>query len=479
MGFSWINFIRVALVYMSVALLAPGAKANENTIEFDPSLAGQLVPKDETGIEVQKEYLDILFNGNLKQTSFLANMVGGGGGAVRVEVTARYYLHNTSWIPCELNLAFPIVRTGPEDKVEWVRTALASFSNNKIPEELRRGVNSRVSVDGWTIKHDYVSFERLFEKERARWAAGVRAWLKQHPELLAELEGTVPQIDNNAEQRLSRVLLRQNINWDLYMRIVWAIFPAPGDRAKCNLLKAMAQTQALYHRTIDDWDLDFLSFVYANLYPKEEDGVAKFLKLWGVEDQFLNGMKNRMQPNDYLTHLTSHSDVAATNHRIDFLNYHVKFWPRESHVVEVHYSHLMNAAIYPNEENRQGIGPANLQHFQYILRTSPKWKAFGPIYLTLSAQSDPKSNNPPIQPHTLIIPKGSEVHQNLHVAMSGAWRLEGQLIWAGPASMKEGSFTKEKVTTSYFWFFAKAGLTICLAGGVGVYYLRRRKRLLV
>jgi len=56
----WLQCFWVCVV---LVLFAPfGSRGNEVTVEYDPSVAGQLVPRTETAIEVVKENIDIRFS---------------------------------------------------------------------------------------------------------------------------------------------------------------------------------------------------------------------------------------------------------------------------------------------------------------------------------------------------------------------------------------------------------------------------------
>ena len=444
-------------------LVAPPVRPNAVTIEFDPSLAGQLVPRHETHIEVEREDLTIHFEEYPTSFTQVASIVGGPvDSPVRVFVTARYHLRNPTFSSHRLQLAFPIVRTGPEQHVEWIRGWIGDIDNRSLKNEARRGVRSRISVDGRPLEHQYISFESLFEKERPRWVSGVRSWLQKYPALLPMLEGpltTETKDTSNTFRRPVRTGRRETR--ELLEKTVKQLFPygqyldrtrdvtTAGNYRTCSLLMLMYSTQAVYYSSIDEWDLDFLSFAYSFLHPAQPDAVATFLEGWGVENEYLD-LSGEFLPNDLLATLTAHTDLAVMGRRIDFLYYEVDFRPRQNRVIEVNFSHLINAAIAQNGmtrwENKRETRPlmnpalfnlfpdrpatfaANNYHFQYILRTSPQWGSFGPIHLTLSARWLDRDSDPTTGSRSFLIPAGAELNRNIHVGGNA-------LLLAGPPDM--------------------------------------------
>ena len=47
---------------------------------------------------------------------------------------------------------------------------------------------AKIVLDRIALDAEYVSFESLFEKERSRWADGVREWLAEWPEIAQAVE---------------------------------------------------------------------------------------------------------------------------------------------------------------------------------------------------------------------------------------------------------------------------------------------------
>ena len=136
--------------------------------------------------------------------------------------------------------------------------------------------------------------------------------------------------------------------------------------------------QRLAHARIDQWDLDVLSFLYSAADPNEEDSVAGFHTRWGVEPFFLNPITGKQFKIDPLHACErSHYALSRLNRRIDFLQYRPTLAAGKETSIEVRFSHLVDVDMY-HFKPIQGIVEADTYQFQYILKTSPKWKSFGP-----------------------------------------------------------------------------------------------------
>jgi len=193
----------------------------------------------------------------------------------------------------------------------------------------------------------------------------------------------------------------------------------------------LMEHQAKYHQKIDDWDLDFLSYAQSVIHPASRDVVGETLETWGVENRYINAWDGRTREYDRLWFSDLPCwDYSRVHRRLDLLVYEVTFPPKQTTVVEVRYSHLVNADLYPVKDVNQREGPGGtyfeFQHaFQYILRTSSRWNEFGPITinLTLDTIGNHGINLPMTLVHhkgeeytyTLEIPRGSNLNQNLHV----------------------------------------------------------------
>jgi hypothetical protein len=369
---------RYLLYFLFTAALSPGLvppRANENTIEYDTSVAGQIVPSEETLIQVRGEDLKIRFESVPPQDALIFGRADGASNPPpRVEVTARYRLFNPS--PQDLSplIAFPILWTGPEDKINIIRIQGARYKNQSLPKTTRRGVRSSVAVDGKNIAFEYVSFESLFEKDRQRWAEGVRTWVAQWP---AISKVTVTSNTLLVKRRISASGIADYPEGQRSFSFTEFLKREKTGENNEPLLTLLGR-QLADHPRIEDSDLDVLSFLYAATHPAEEDGVAQFQERWGVESFFLDplsGQREKIVPLSGTDRI--HYDLARLNRRIDFLQYRPVLPAGKETVIEVRYSHLLDVDM------DHQIAGAFAYQFQYILRTSPKWKTFGPIRLTL------------------------------------------------------------------------------------------------
>lgn len=444
------HFLLVSAWLPVLCCIAFLAYANEDVVEYDPSVSGQLVPKEETEMQVVKEDLDIRFRTILEgrdseKQVLLSDMHGmTNGPPIRAEVTARYQLRNPTSESREIQLAFPIVRSGPVEEVTTIRTMMHSWKNESLLPETRRGVRASVSLDGKPLDHEYVSFESLFEKYRAEWAAGIREWLGQWPDMLEALDGEamearkpdppkpryahVPQKVPPRYRRYSfQKALKQIEDWP------YSDIPRHLKPERCHLFWLM-EHQSRFYRHIEDWDLDVLSFAYAFAFPEANDPVAETLERWGAENVYVEVPTGKVYPSKPLHWADLPNwDFSRLHRRIDFLVYRVEFEPRQERTIEVSYSHLVNAELYPIEYHEDLAQPNNYWDthqytFQYLLRPSRKWTHFGPIDLSLLMESERVyAISVPLQydgqadgldRYSLRIPNGSGIGHNLHVGIA-------------------------------------------------------------
>jgi hypothetical protein len=366
----------LCLLFAAIPVLWPvSSRANENTIEYDTSVAGQIVPAEETLIQVRGEDLKIRFERVAPEDALIFTRADGASNPPpRVEVTARYRLFNPS--PQDLSplIAFPILWSGPEDKLNTIRIPIGFYKNQRLPKTTRRGVRSSVAVDGKNIPFEYVSFESLFEKDRQRWAEGVRTWVAQWP--------AISKVTVTSNTLLSKRNPSASGIADYPDRRRFFSFTEFLKREKTGAsnepLLLLLGRELADHPRIEDSDLDSLSFLYAATHPAEEDGVAQFQERWGAESFFLDplsGQREKIVPLSGMDRI--HYDLARLNRRIDFLQYRPVLPAGKETVIEVRYSHLLDVDM------DHQIAGAFAYQFQYILRTSPKWKTFGPIRMTL------------------------------------------------------------------------------------------------
>ena len=130
--------------------------------------------------------------------------------------------------------------------------------------------------------------------------------------------------------------------------------------------------------------------------------------------------------------------------------------------MRVEYSHLMDAALYPNHEDNFSF----LQQYQYILQTSGKWKSFEPIAVTISIEKDLapyaislpmsyKGTRRGMQHYGITIPSGSRVTRNLHVG-------RGQMLLTSWSDIASDSYPPI-VNMQFFWKQSEAEPDAALA----------------
>lgn len=363
---------RIVVQSVCLFVLVSISRANEFTIDYDTSVGGQIVPKVEDEIQVRGEELQIV----IKPMPYNGFYDAPIAPPTRVEVSARYRLYNPSFSGRSPVFAFPILRGTPEEKIGRLRSR-AMFENKRFVPEMRRGLRAAVLVDGTTITAEYVPFEKLFAKERPHWAGAVRQWLAQWPEVAHTVDSGAIQARGEAGGSSME-----------YSRLVDG---AANDKTTQTLLRLM-YLQAVNHSSIEDWDLDFLSFLNATLHPCEPDSVAQYQSRCGAELSYLDPVSGKPFPVRPLCGAYAfHYDLSRLGRSIDFLQYRPLLPARRETTLEVRYSHLLDADFsfwdYDSPESRNA--PVTAQ-FQYILRTCAQWKSFGPIHVTLAVPCRPR-----------------------------------------------------------------------------------------
>ncbi|NQU43099.1 hypothetical protein HQ520_07425 [bacterium] len=362
--------------------LAGVAFANEAVIEYDTSLAGQIVPVEETTIEVLDEGLTVTFERVDECEMVLSTLGPVYTHPLRAVVTASYRLHNPGTETRTPLLAFPIVRGGPEEMIEITGLNFLLIPNHRLPPDHRTGVKWKVTLDEQDLPAEYVSFESLFDQERTAWAASVRQWLSQWPEILkaAEPDQVLALLQETAPSGVGTLNTGKGRDSDEAIRRIGL------DKYQKNLL-AVVSRQRLLHPRIEDWDLNVLSFLNAAVQKDAASDVAQFLEKWKVDEVYLNPITAEPAPIDPLAAAERwFFRPSRLGHRIDFLQYRPEVPAGETVRIEVRYSHLLDVDLSPAAEAQPFAPPS--QQFQYILKTSSKWSRFGPIRLTLSIPCD-------------------------------------------------------------------------------------------
>jgi hypothetical protein len=420
-------FIILTGVYL---LLTEVCCGNATTYEYDPSISGQIVSQEENSVIIEKEYLEIKFKEFPTPYQSVSNSAGSGEvNTLRGYVRAKYHLYNPEWKSKQLNLAFPILRTGLEEKIKDFHISFGLISNPDLPKEIRRGVRSNVKFNGREMKYDYVTFESLFEKERGKWASGIREWLKKYPDFLKILDDPKKQ---RKESKKSWEFLRF---WNLdmenipYFQLLDDKFPRYYNSKKKSVIEEKPENkkdlfylmfeQSRFYHTIREWDLKCLSHIYSILYPDEPDPVGEFFNSWGAEDLMIDYFTGKHIKSNPWNYRDIHWDYASLNRSVDFLIYKPVIKGKRRATIEVSYSHLLNGCTLPRIHN------VNL-YFQYILKSSGKWKKFGPVYIHVWVPRDHAISLPMEylgkenegHHYALTIDKGSEIKENFHISMT-------------------------------------------------------------
>ncbi|MBN1515255.1 hypothetical protein JXA32_01675 [Candidatus Sumerlaeota bacterium] len=419
-----INKLNLFTAVFGFALLvlfsALSLRANINTVEYDTSVAGQLVPVDETEIRVLDEELEIYFE-QLNEY-WISNDAGVCVlRPLRAHVTAKYRLENPSNQDRAPLIAFPILRNGAESQIEIVRLFWDPewTRQDRHPESIRRGVRASVIIDDQEIPSKLVAFEDLFEAQRKVWATGVREWLAEWPEV-AEMADR------------SKDLAFDDLSyWERYGFSTRKKEEFPNIDDVIEKLLRIAARQISVHQNVEEWDLDVLSFLNSRLYPDNENIVAVHQERWGAEPFFIDPASERRVPIEPLEWAgVYYYDLARLNQRIDFLQYRPVLPAGKTIELKVEYSHLLDVTDMRGKHNPHYFDYYTNQ-FQYILRTSPKWKNFGPIKIQLALPANKGcSISLPMEylgeqagmdryRYTL---DGATADKNLLIGMEGIWR---------------------------------------------------------
>lgn len=392
------------------SLHIPEAVGNEGTIEYDTSVAGQIVPTTETLIRVREENLVLRFRQVKAEDDPITEGYFPYMDTLRVAVSASYTLENPSDRKVALHLAFPILRNGVEEEV-MKQYAIPGVS---MPPDHRRGLRCSVTLGRYRLPFEYRSFESLFEKERAKWVAGVKAGLHKLPEIARGVEEmerlrieqetrptpvyptsstseillsgrmTVAVDKSTTTFRLANATpaeaMREQFeavsrleNWNLWRKHFEFKGGIPPHRAQPLIGREVSKDPR-----VDRWPLATLAYLYGTLNPEGRDDVTEFLDRWGVEQSYLDpktGDLRAMAPADLAN--SSIWDESRLARRIDFLEYRPVLPAGSSTELRVDYSHILDIAAWQTTDSGWEAYP----QFQYILRTSKRWTHFGPIHV--------------------------------------------------------------------------------------------------
>ncbi|MBX7244935.1 MAG: hypothetical protein K1X53_05525 [Candidatus Sumerlaeaceae bacterium] len=391
-----IHRIRVTLVLVACLLvLIPSiSHPNASTAEYDSSVAGQLVPKTDTTLEVVEEYLDIRFERLPWDLSLLANRVGWSINApVRVYCTASYRIRNPSKRSVSPLLVFPIMFGGSEGHLKWVRSSYMHwFLNKSLPLPIRRGVRFNVDCGGTTVPSNYVSFESLFGKHRQKWIKSIRdvVFAGPNPERLEQER----KIASNRLDAPKRATDYHNLEIQDFhgVRVKWSdgqlddSYNISRDDETTRKLTAFAGMASWHWDQIVDWDLDFLAFCGRVLNPGKQDDIQEMLDRWGVEQSYIlpdSGERFSTIPTFGFGALDY--NYSRMRMRIDFMEFKPELKSESETTLTVRFSHLLDNDLGQPTTTSKAAPTLrnNTNQFQYILKTAKNWKSFGPIHLAV------------------------------------------------------------------------------------------------
>jgi len=341
---------------LGALLCGPWAQANMGRLDTDPSIDGQVLPKQETTVAIVGETLDIRF-----EHGYLTRKPEGDsrGTAPHAFVTARYELVNPTDNPVDLDLAFPVVagdlrRAGDADGPGSRRPARF----DERPADAPKGVAFRVTWRGKPVAHESVTAEDLMRGDLPAWREAILAWLKADP-VIAELLGKARVADQERE----------------------------GFRKHLATAKGFSQRQAMDLSNYllaggvpslpDRWPDGYVCSLFHRLNPKAPTRIAAAFEKWQVDVQHIDPHSGKLGDAEGL--LNGRGGLPL-DRRISFAIFRIALAPREKASLQVDYDHLLNADFWRLVRD-DGPDDAPDYQFQYILKTANLWGQFGPIDL--------------------------------------------------------------------------------------------------
>ena len=329
------------------------AHANMGRLDTDPSIDGQILPKQETTVEIAWETLDIRFEHDYFRSK---PDYAFRGVAPRAFVKAQYLLHNPTAQRIDLDLAFPVIaghlRRDP-------RAGSASPGTTSRPGALRldgspKGVSFTVSVNDKAIPFESVPSapERQVRAGFAQWRRAILSWMRSDSFLAGLLEkGKTTDQDRTA--------LRE------YLEKRKGFTPSQARHFDNHLLAGGKP------RPPARWDDDYVRYLFRAIDPQARAGIAAAFEKWRVDSRYIDPHSGALY--DPAGRLGSGSGYRFER-RISFATFRVTLGPRQKARLQVEYDHLINADL--ERARRQN----RLEYqFQYILRTAGLWSKFGPI----------------------------------------------------------------------------------------------------
>ena len=327
--------------------LSTVAHANMGRLDTDPSIDGQILPRQETTIEVAWETLDIRF----AHAYFRSKPdYSFRGVAPRAFVKAQYQLHNPADRRIDLALAFPVIAG------DLRRDA---GSGPPIPQlgGSPKGVSFAVSVNGKAIRFEAVTCEALMGDEVPKWRDAILAWMKSDS-FIADL------LQKGQTTGQDRTALRE------YLSKRKGFTPRQATDLDNHLLAGRKPSLP------GKWDDGYVCYLFHCLHPGARTRIATAFEKWRADFRYID-------PHSGALYDAAGRLGFGSGHRLErkisFATFRVTLGPREKARLQVEYDHLINA----NHERSLRQNRPEYQ-FQYILRTAGLWSKFGPIAIRVA-----------------------------------------------------------------------------------------------
>ena len=328
-------------VLWAMLAVCASARGNMAGLVKDPSIDGQILPKQETVVEVVAETLEIRFeHGHFSRKPSHSD---GRGIAPRAFVTARYEIRNPSRNRVELDLAFPMVAGDL-----WHEDRLARLSQPAGPRE----APFAILLNDKLLPFDPVTSEALIARELPAWRAAIVAWMKRDSfiaELLQKQETTQKDRAALKEYLTNRkgFTPRQAMDFANYLHVGGK--PCLPDR----------------------WDYGYVCYLFHFLNPDAQTCIAALFRNWRVDFRAIDPHSGKLYepgggPEPWLG--------RGLEWRFSFATFRVALGPGATARLQVSYNHLING-----DRVLMGGGEDVRYQFQYILRTAELWKKFGSI----------------------------------------------------------------------------------------------------
>jgi hypothetical protein len=322
--------MRALLAVLALAVCGGVALANGEVFRYDPK-TGVILPGKPTAARVERETLTIEF---VPQEGHLETLR-------RAEVSAEYVIANPSAKPLALDIGFPISGAGP--------------TLTETP----------VMLDGNPVGWRLVEYEELIRPLAPSLVRAVRAWQRRHPRAM-ELAARMRSLGQQELPRGERVKQEEELWRELRAELVKAGVEAPSRNAADALRPTVGEE---YGKPQEARSQD----VWALRKALRETGQRELLPegRWDISETMVDpGTGRDTRP----VYADSYSPTVT------ILTFSLHLDAGGRHTLAVRY----RQGPWGNEE---WGWPDQAYQFQYVLRTTRGWAAFGPIDVTVKAPS--------------------------------------------------------------------------------------------